>query len=851
MSAPPGELITKRFTPEAAQALQEAIAQAGGREVLFAGKANPAGLVEQVRVCARGNESAVTALFEQLDVRDIVIHNHPSGNLGPSDADLQLAGMYGAHGHGVYIVDNYATQVYVVVEPFLQHDVQPLNLKALHGALHPNGALARSLPGYENRPQQQVMIEHVARAFNEDGIAVVEAPTGVGKTMAYLLPAAEWAMANKERVVVSTRTINLQEQIMHKDLPLLQRALGTQLKACLVKGRGNYLCPRKLERALGEAQLFDEPERKEQLQHIAEWAEQTEAGSLAELPFVPVRGLWEEVCSEADACSLGRCPDKKRCFVGKARREAATADLLVVNHHMLFSDLAIKQETGSFSSMAVLPAYKRLIIDEAHSIEDAATEYFGVSATLRGTLATLGRLHRAERGRERGLLPLLRARFVKDCKGLSVRDFERLQEYLDTTVLPRTGIARHAATDYFAALRALAGASCNEIGREVKWRLTPQVLESAPVREFHAAHAMPFVEEFSQLGDALRAFAEKTSKALEKNADEENLLAGDIAELRAYALRVERIALAIAELTSASLEENTVRWVEIDAEDPQSVRTARCPLEVGKPLADWVYQQLRTIAMTSATLTVGGSFAYLEGRLGLDHVEPARLDTARLDSPFDFARQARLFVPNDFPDPSDRAFDARCQDSLYDLLRASRGRAFVLYTAYSALDRAYRALEPRLKSLGILPLKQGQMPRNLLLERFRADTGSVLFATDSFWEGVDVAGEALESVIIVKLPFRVPSEPVLQARCEAIDAAGGNAFMEYSVPQAAIRLRQGVGRLIRRRTDRGVITVLDKRILTKRYGKTFLDSLPGFPLRALPAAEIPGEIARFLGTESD
>jgi ATP-dependent DNA helicase DinG len=845
----PGELITHRFTSEAAQSMADAIEGAGGREVLFAGRANAAGLVESVRVLARGHESAVNALFEQLEVREIVIHNHPSGTLYPSDADLQLASVYSAHGHGVYIVDNLATLVYVVVEPFLQKDLQLLNLKSLHGALHPNGALARALPDYELRPQQQEMVEMVAGAFNRDEIAVVEAPTGVGKTMSYLMPAAEWAVSNKERVVISTRTINLQEQIMEKDLPLLQRALGTSLKACLVKGRGNYLCLRKLERALGEAQLFDEPERKEQLQHIAEWSEKTEHGSLAELPFVPARGLWDEVCSEADACSFGRCPDKKRCFVGKARREAATADLLVVNHHMLFSDLAIKQETGSFSALAVLPAYKRIIFDEAHSIEEAATEYFGVSATLRGTLATLGRIHRTERGRERGLLPLLRARLVKDCKELSVRDFEHLQEYLDTHLLPNVGIARHETTHFFQSLRALAGATVKEIGREVKWRLTQEVLETEAVRSFHATHTGPFVEQFRILSDALRAFAEKVSKALD-SAPGESILAGDLAELRAYALRVERIALAVAELTSAKLQDNTVRWVEIDSNEPQTVRTARCPLEVGPPLAECLYEQLKTIIMTSATLTVGGSFGYVESRLGLDTVGGGRVAEAMLDSPFDYASQAILCVPVDFPEPTERGFDERCQAYLYDLIRASRGRAFVLYTAYGPMDRAYTALEGRLKALGITAFKQGQLPRNLLLERFRADTGSVLFATDSFWEGVDVAGEALESVILVKLPFKVPSEPVLQARCEAIDEAGGNSFMEYSVPQAAIRLRQGAGRLIRRRTDRGVIVVLDKRILTKRYGKTFLKSLPPMPLLALPAAEIPGEIARFLGGEA-
>jgi ATP-dependent DNA helicase DinG len=848
LSSPAGEIITRRFTAEAAHEMHEAIEEAGGNEVLFAGQANAQGLVERVRVLARGNEGAVNALFEQLEPREIVIHNHPSGALTPSGADMQLAHAYSAHGHGVYIVDNLATAVYVVVEPFLQRDVTPLDMKSLHGALHPGGAVAQALPEFERRPQQQEMMDRVAQAFNRDGIAVIEAPTGVGKTVAYLLPAAEWAVKNKERVVISTRTINLQEQIMEKDLPLLQRALGTNLRAVLVKGKGNYLCLRKLDRALNEAQLFDEPERKEQLAHIEAWSKSTQHGSLAELPFVPARGLWEEVCSEADACSFGRCPDKKRCFVGKARREAATADLLVVNHHMLFSDLAIKRETGSYSALAVLPAYKRIIFDEAHSLEDAATEYFGISATLRGTLATLGRIHRVERSRERGLLPLLRTRLMKDCPGMSTRDYEHLMDYLDAQVMPHVGIARSEANRYFQGLRALAGVHASEIGRDIKWRITQETLDLGDVRDFHVDAAAPFVENLRTLGDNLRNFAEKTEKALQ-SAEGESNLAGDLHELRAYALRLERIALAASELTSPLLAENTVRWVDVDAADELRVGTNRCPLEVGEPLAETLYKQLKTVVMTSATLTVGGSFDYLSQRLGLGHVEPARVDTLQLDSPFNYAQQAALFVPVDFPDPADRAFDEGTPGLIYDLLMASKGRAFVLFTAYGPLERAYTRLEPRLRSHGITALKQGQLPRNILLERFRADTGSVLFATDSFWEGVDVAGESLESVILVKLPFRVPSEPVLQARCEAIEAAGGNSFMEYSVPQAAIRLRQGVGRLIRRRSDRGVVVVLDKRILTKRYGQTFLKSLPGMPVKAMPAGGIPGEIAKFLGHE--
>lgn len=821
-----GEDILQRFTPDAARLLQEAIEQAGGNEVLCAGSLDGAGRLYEIRTLARGHAGAVTAQFEQLDVRDVVIHNHPSGELTPSNADLELAAMYSAHGHGVYIVDNLATRVYVVVDPFLPRDAVRLDDRELASTLSPSGMLARQMPDFEVRPQQTRMMEAIARAFNEDGIAVIEAPTGVGKTFAYLLPAVLWAVRNRERVVITTRTINLQEQIVHKDIPVVRKCIEENFTACLVKGRGNYLCLRKLERAQSEATLFDDEETQEKLQAIVEWSEHTKDGSLSDLPFVPGRELWDRVCSEADSCTMGRCPNSKQCFVGRARREVAKADIVVANHHMLFSDIAIKQEMGNFTSLAVLPAYKRVVFDEAHSIEDSATEYFGVSATKLGAQATFGRFVRMERGRERGLLPLLRARLVKDCPQLSITDFEAIQQALDGQFIPALTEARDLVRLAFDALRELTAAKCGQVGRDIKWRLTPEVLADASVRRLHEDRIVPAVEALRlavRHGNALH----RRLKAIKPAPNEEvPAIEGEVALLGAYARRLENLANTLAEGTSAELQENTVRWVEIDARRDQFVRIARCPLDVGQPLAEWVYENLQTIAMTSATLTVKKEFAYLFGRLGLDRVPRERVDAIALDSPFDFDSQAILAMVDDLPEPSDRSFVDRTVGHIGEALKISRGHAFVLFTSFYALDFTYRQLADDLRNRGITPLRQGEATRTQLLDRFRSDTSSVLFATDSFWEGVDVAGESLQCVILPKLPFRVPTEPILQARAEAIEQAGGNAFTEYSVPQAVIKFRQGFGRLIRRKSDRGVILVLDRRIVTKYYGKMFLESLP-------------------------
>ncbi len=822
-----GEPSLQRILPEVADKMQKAIADADGNEVFFAGTLDSSGRVSEVRVCARGNEGAVTALFDSLQLREVVLHNHPGGNLTPSQADLELAAVYSANGHGVYIVDNDVTQVYVVVEPFLPRESQWLNVDMLWKVLANNGPMARQLPHYEEREQQHKMMEVVSNAFNRDGIAVIEAPTGVGKTLAYLLPAIEWAVNNRERVVISTRTINLQEQIITKDIPLLQQCLEHKFSACLVKGRSNYLCLRKLRRAQEEATLFDEEDHRTQLAFIQEWSNKTEDGSLSDLPLVPARDLWEKVCSEADSCSMGRCPDQKKCFVGRARREVARADIIVANHHILFSDVAIKQETGNFSALAVLPAYSRVIFDEAHSIEDSATEYFGVSATKLGAMATFGRLYRIERGIERGLLALIVHKLVKSCPKLSRDDYEPYERHIRDVLIPHLQMTRENILHAFDGLRSLAAMMCRQIGRDIKWRLTQDVLQYPELRDFHDTVIVPLAEEGSLAVKHCLHLAEMLKKIPVQEADAVyNPFVDEMPQLTALAGRLDRLTRALTESTSDTLKDNTVRWVEIDAQKEQFIRVARCPLEVGKPLSEWVYNNLKTVVMTSATLSVRQEFAYLFQRLGLDLCNQERIETAILDTPYDFRKQALLCLPKDIVEPSAPDFLNQSTDFILHILKITRGHAFVLFTSFHALDYTFKRLESELRRIGITPLRQGAMNRNLLLEKFREDISSVLFATDSFWEGVDVAGESLQCVILPKLPFRVPSEPILEARAEAIETAGGNAFMSYSVPQAVIKFRQGFGRLIRRRSDKGVVVVLDNRITSKYYGKIFLESLP-------------------------
>lgn len=827
MNPSPGENAERRITSKARGAMAEAIAEAGGNEVFFAGSLDGKEQVDEVRVVARGSKGAVPAFLDAVGTREVVLHNHPSGNLEPSEADLSLASVFGHHGHGFYIVDNPVARVYVVVEPSLRRNVKKLDGDALAAVLGPGGALAQSLNDYESRPQQADMTRAVGHAFNHDGIAVIEAPTGVGKTLAYLVPAVEWALANKERVVVSTATINLQEQLIGKDIPLLQRSRPEPFAACLVKGRGNYVCHRKLQRALSEASLFEDKDEQTILQRIADWAGTTEDGSLSDLTFVPPRKLWEQVCSEADACSFGNCPAPGKCFVGKARREMAKADLLVVNHHMLFSDLAIKRETGRFSTLAVLPPYARVILDEAHNIEDAATAYFGLEVTRNGLVALLGRFIRNDRGRERGLIPYLKTKIFGEGGYLNPSDVDPILDLVDETILPVLALSRDKAVAAFAEIRHLASNLCKQTGNQIQWRLTEDVLLDPAMRRVHTTHVMPAVEQLQEAVSRLTELVVKLKNLPAPPDDREVPWMTELLQIDAYRLRLQSAAQGLSEGTSRALPENTVRWIEFDTQNHAIVRICRAPLEVAEPMAEWVFPNLRTLALTSATLAVGGEFDYTLCRLGLDRVTGRSVETVSLPSPFDFQSQALLCIPADIAAPDSAGFLEEVISHCREILTITGGHAFVLFTSFYALDRVHSRLEAELKAKGLTPLKQGQAGRTELLERFRAADSAVLFGTDSFWEGVDVAGPKLQCVILARLPFRVPTEPIHEARVEAIDATGGNAFMEYSVPQAVIKFRQGFGRLIRRKTDTGAVVVLDNRVVTKRYGRIFLESLPG------------------------
>ncbi len=645
---------------------------------------------------------------------------------------------------------------------------------AVDAFFRPGGLLEQGFRGsdfaYEARPQQRAMARAVAQALADRRHLAVEAGTGVGKSLAYLVPLILAAKAAKTQAMVSTYTISLQEQLMHKDLPFLEEHLGVPFKAVLVKGRSNYLCLRRLARAERNAPELFKSRENEELAYLREWAGRTEEGSLQELRQQPSPDLWSAVNVEHGNCMWQRCPEFARCFVMKARAAIKEADLLVVNHHLFFSDLGLRQQGG-----AILPEAGLAVLDEAHMLESVASEHLGLRLSQYQLEHWLRRLYTPETSK--GLLAVLRkgeaAHLVTQLWDATERLFKDIRDWAQFTA---------------------------DKGQQV-------VADPIPVETRIPALISALAGELRELHDAT-----------------EDL------DLRAEVQSVRRRGLELRDALESFLAKSVpdcVYWVE--REGPRGTRTAlnAAPIEVAPLLKDQLFGQLDAVVMTSATLAVEDRLDYFLQRMGAEGAE-----ALGVGSPFDYARQMKLIVPKGMPDPNQfEPYAAATALAVERYTRRTKGRAFVLFTSAKFLREVAGRVRPSLAADGYELIVQGEdLSRHAMLDRFKQTKKAILFGLASFWMGVDVRGEALSNVIIPRLPFAVPDEPVTKARMDRIEERGGDAFKEYSLPEAILKFRQGVGRLIRSSTDEGIVVILDPRFSTKWYGKRFLRSLPECPV---------------------
>jgi ATP-dependent DNA helicase DinG len=816
--------VTPDFQLEARTAarIRAEIRKARGNEVCFVAEVDEAGLVTSARVVARGHRQAVLAATRDAEPGALVLHNHPSGDLTPSDADLAVAAELYAAALGLAIVDNDATRLYVVVAPPKLTGLELLAEDEIARLLEPDGPVARAHPAYEDRPMQRDLARAVARSYNTGGVTLAEAGTGTGKSAAYLVPAIEWAVRNRERTVVSTNTINLQEQLVTKDLPFLRAALARPFRFALVKGRGNYVSIRRaLQAAAAGDTLFDEAQRRD-VEAILSWIETTNDGSVQDLGFAPAPEVWDEVASESDVCLRARCPHFERCFFQKARREAGAADILVVNHHLLFSDIAVRRLQGNYGSTAVLPPYRRVVLDEAHNLEDAATSHLGVSATRRGVHRLLARLER----RGRGVLPYLELKLRTRADDLLQQDALRV---VSGTLRPGAERARELASELFARLDALLDSTPDGVLR---------LADGFATEPEWVGNITPVLDDLLLVLDEIGRGIARVRAIIDTDQKLVDALTEQLVELNGLQNRIDMTAASLrTAFVPAHEAVPLVRWIERRGERGRGLRNVAvnaAPVELAGLLRDALFDRVHSAVLTSATLTTRGGFGFMRARLGID--TGVRVSESVHPSPFSFERQTILAVPTDVPDPRVDAHRnaAAIATITEDHARLTDGGLFVLFTSYGTLRAVAGELHRRGAQARWPLFVQGDGPRASLLQRFTESGHGILLGVASFWEGVDVPGDPLRGLIITKLPFKVPSEPLTAARIEAIDRDGGNSFYDFMLPHAALRLKQGFGRLIRTRRDHGAIVVLDTRLLSRGYGRYFLDSLPPAPLVSGP-----------------
>jgi len=798
------------FTKEAIDNIVRVIKDSNYNEVTFIGFLSRDGLVSEVDVLAYGNDNSAPVILQDVLKGDVLIHNHPALShedikevLRPSDADISIAAEISPKRVGFYIIDNNCEYVNIIYKPQPRYYLKEEEILSIFSS---DGLLQKNIFNFEPRSEQQELVGYIARAINDSKILVSEAGTGTGKSLAYLIPASIWALKNKKRVIVSTYTINLQNQIANKDMLIVERVVqeytNEKINYSVLIGRGNYLCKRKLNEIINDKEkfqtLFSDENEIKTLIKIEEWSRKTETGIIGEIPFVVEYEIKEEIASESMSCMRKKCQYYQECFYQCARLEAEKADILIVNHSLVFS--SIDEESKRIG----LPFFSGIIFDEAHHLEDCALKSLSKDFSIQGLLYNLRKLYHTKNEKKLGLLVLLEKK-----SGLS--RYVEIQQSFEEVI---------------AMIEALIQKLTSFIieGKEIlkDWLVETNLLgiddEFSNSSEFSI-----LIEKLGEIFEILGKLISKVEDLIDEIRQREiSLEVFDLLNYISSRILVLNESLNNYDLIfNSETDINFVKWIEVTK---RNIRFVYSPLEVGDFLASSIFSKKDFVIFTSATIMINGKFDYFETGIGLPLSTNREKIECFFPSPFDYANQAEIYILD--KTSSHKEVSLEKLNIMKELVFVSKGGALLLFTSYKRMEDYFTILKDEFIDKGIIVQKQGDETREFLLNRMISLENCVLFATSSFWEGIDIPGYNLRLVIIEKIPFDSLSDPIYKAKTKLLEYKGLNSFVIYSIPRAVLRLKQGIGRLIRTKSDKGIIAILDERIKTKNYGKTFINSFP-------------------------
>ncbi|WP_339000707.1 ATP-dependent DNA helicase [Fusobacterium animalis] len=800
--------IRDRFSEESLQTIKKYLEEHNNKSMIFKATFDEDEKIQKPFFLSLYKKKSFEETLTKVGKNEVVIRTTKPNQLYPSDMELELSEeLYTRRNIAYCLLSSDLDDFYFV------QDIDRIFLEEIdiENYFAKDGILAKEIKGFEYRQEQEEMAQYIQDAINEDRKIIVEAGTGTGKTLAYLIPSIKWAVTNKKKVIIATNTINLQEQLLLKDIPLAKSIIKDEFSYVLVKGRNNYVCKRLFNELVLRKSIDIETfsmEAREQIEYILKWGNKTKTGDKAELPFEVYPDVWELVQSTTELCLGKKCPYRKECFYMKTRMEKMEADILISNHHVFFADLNVRAETDFDSEYLILPRYDMVIFDEAHNVESVARSYFSVEVSKISFTRLLNRIYQKKNKKKKEKSALIRVEDTVDEKNLE--DSEQYI-YLLNTLKEEISILQNIGDEYFDEIRKIYETNTEAPIKKslnnfemTKSRFLENLREKKDIFQGKLANFLNLMMSFNNVIDEEK---DKNPEVINFNNH----------------LKMFKAYIDSFKFINSFEDDNYIYWLDINSKRTNVVLTAT-PLNIAQKLSTVLFDNLDRLVFASATIVVNGNFDYFKKSLGLDEEDCIE---AIIKSPFDYDEQMSVYIPSDIQDSENiNAFVSDASKFILNILLKTNGKAFILFTSYTMLNQIYYSISKKLKDKGFEVFLHGDKPRSQIIKEFKEAENPILFGTTSFWEGVDVQGENLSNVIITKLPFLVPTDPVVSAISKKIEEDGGNSFMDFQLPEAIIKFKQGVGRLIRKKTDSGNIFILDNRILKKRYGSLFINALP-------------------------